>query len=172
MRRVSAYNYNTPTALNLVIEPPLARDLHGIPLHHPRPSPRHLDSHTEVFDADSGTITIPRYAVHEWRRAEAEGEESVVEEWTEPDDGEKEVFFRNLSGVVEDEGRRVSGWMLEWKLWVVFWRHDNWPVLWGRSWAARWVVTHAVLGAVVLLGWCMGWRGRYPEYTPRKVRSD
>lgn len=81
---------------------------------------------------DSGTVTVPRYRLHclgrgdtgapsllERDRAEVMfmqsggggvvrpevGEwdlELRVREWTEPNDGEKEVFFRNLAGVVSE----------------------------------------------------------------------
>ncbi|KAK6069067.1 hypothetical protein SCUP234_10857 [Seiridium cupressi] len=53
---------------------------------------------------DDGIVTVPRGAVHEWRRSRAaNGEEDlVVREWTHPGDGAKEVFFRNLNGMVLD----------------------------------------------------------------------
>lgn len=50
--------------------------------------------------AEDGIITVPVNARHEWRRVENGGEELVVREWTDPEDGEKEVFFRNLNSVL------------------------------------------------------------------------
>ncbi|KAH7039766.1 uncharacterized protein B0I36DRAFT_357160 [Microdochium trichocladiopsis] len=64
-----------------------------------------------------GVVIIPRGTVHEWRRSRAllsrspqgdgevqheEEEELVVKEWTDPKDGQKETFFRNLNGIILD----------------------------------------------------------------------
>lgn len=49
-----------------------------------------------------GTIRIDRFVAHEWKRASANGEEVVVQEWTDMADGAKEVFFRNLNSVIVD----------------------------------------------------------------------
>jgi hypothetical protein len=61
-----------------------------------------LNKTTRTFTPEDGIITVPRFASHEWRRANSEGEELVVKEWTGPVDGEKQIFFRNLSSVILD----------------------------------------------------------------------
>lgn len=106
-------------------------------------------------------VEVPRYARHEWRRAEryydvrrAIGgrcvkpsdvdEDVVVEEWTDPADLGKPLFFWNLNGVitgvVDDEVlsgaqravKKVLGsWWVELQLFVIFWDLDNWPVFVG-----------------------------------------
>ncbi|KUJ22664.1 uncharacterized protein LY89DRAFT_680778 [Mollisia scopiformis] len=53
-----------------------------------------LSHTTQTYTSTSGRITVPRYARHEWRRAFPDGPPLVVQEWTEPADGLKEVFFR------------------------------------------------------------------------------
>lgn len=46
-------------------------------------------------------VRVDRNVWHEWRRADIEaGEDVVVVERTDPEDGEKAVFFWNLNGVI------------------------------------------------------------------------
>jgi hypothetical protein len=120
----------------------------------------------------SGPITVPRGAVHEWRRSATErlDEEVVVREWTDPADGQKEVFFRGVNGIVLDALREGGGsWKmrtLELDLMNLFWRMDNWPVVLG-GWAPAWMqgaATRFVLGASVLVGQVLGDKGVYAEY--------
>src|SRR5690242_3345848 len=62
-----------------------------------------LNGVTNTYTSSDGVITVPRYARHEWRRApEIEEDELVVKEWTDPEDGEKEIFFRNLNSAILD----------------------------------------------------------------------
>ncbi|KAI2606561.1 hypothetical protein GGR54DRAFT_652759 [Hypoxylon sp. NC1633] len=127
-----------------------------------------------------GVVRVPRGVVHEWRRAdgggegegvEGEGEELVVWEWTEPRDGKKEVFFRNLNGLVldaaahGDEGGMWSAALLQLELWNLFSRADNYPVVLGSGWVGA-AVTKTLMGAAVVLGWVLGCRGVYEEYGP------
>ena len=79
---------------------------------------------SRIYTARDGTAQIPRYARHEWMRfdrpahllsrgqreaqeayfrehgkkeiEEMQGEDLIAEEWTDPADGQKEMFFRNL----------------------------------------------------------------------------
>ncbi|KAI2462944.1 hypothetical protein F4781DRAFT_156802 [Annulohypoxylon bovei var. microspora] len=132
-----------------------------------------------VVGCAEGVVTVPRGVVHEWRRADVEGEgvvedgkrgggegeELVVREWTEPKDGAKEVFFRNLNGLVLDASGG-GGWrstLLELELWNLFWRADNYPVVWNAGWVGG-VATKVLMGAAVALGWVLGCRGVYEEY--------
>ncbi|KAI0376285.1 hypothetical protein F5Y04DRAFT_273873 [Hypomontagnella monticulosa] len=130
---------------------------------------------------DGGVITVPRGVVHEWRRADGEGEEEngeeelVVREWTEPKDGAKEVFFRNLNGLIldatagEGKGKEMSAWgeaVLTLELWNLFWRADNYPVVAGPGLVGG-VATRVVMGAAVALGWVLGCRGVYEEYSSK-----
>ncbi|KAI1136902.1 hypothetical protein F5Y05DRAFT_414624 [Hypoxylon sp. FL0543] len=91
----------------------------------------------------------------------------VVREWTQPRDGAKEVFFRNLNGLILDaaEGGRRGVW-LELELWNLFWRADNYPVVLGSGWVGG-VATKVVMGVAVALGWVVGCQGVYEEYSAR-----
>ena len=89
----------------------------------------------------------------------------VVREWTEPRDDAKEVFFRNLNGLILDatEGVQRGGALLELELWNLFWRADNYPVILGSGLVGG-VATKVVMGAAVGLGWVLGCKGVYEEY--------
>jgi len=105
-------------------------------------------------------IQIPKYARHNWGRAREYlanhrpscvrprfpadiDDEVVVEEWTDPADGGKALFFWNLNGVIQAPSnttlpplQQFARWMLgrwwvEFQLWNLFWELDNWPVVLG-----------------------------------------
>lgn len=62
-----------------------------------------LDGQVRTISAsDAQTeVRVDRNVWHEWRRADVEGNEDVVVvERTDPEDGEKAVFFWNLNGVI------------------------------------------------------------------------
>jgi hypothetical protein len=104
-------------------------------------------------------IRVPRYARHNWGRTEHlissnnstffDGgnklpedwsDEVIVEEWTEPSDLGKPLFFWNLNGVItapEDSilllrqnlARFLLGsWWVPFQLFVIFYELDNWPI--------------------------------------------
>lgn len=73
---------------------------------------------------------------------------------------------------------------LTWQLFVVFWGLDNWPVIlssseipvlgaiigmFGMGAWFEWVVTHVVLLSAVVLGWVVGLKSVYGEYTPERL---
>jgi hypothetical protein len=161
-------------------------------------------------------LEVPKYARHNWQRAEvyysfrrAMGslnvkledvdEEVVVEEWTDPSDLGKPLFFWNLNGVVTAPADSVilslpqrivkaglMGWWIPFQLFVIFWELDNWPVFLklrgamgdlGRlSYINRYVeriveyaVTFVVLFAAKLLGWLAGVRAVERSRTPEEL---
>ncbi|KAF4453377.1 Dolichyl-phosphate-mannose-- mannosyltransferase 2 [Fusarium albosuccineum] len=93
---------------------------------------------TAVFTKDDGVITIPRYTIHQYSRADntEEGKagktmDLMVREWTDPADGDKEVFFRNIISLLKDKKDTVSGTIgMLFSIMVVAWAHDNYPVFW------------------------------------------
>ena len=162
-----------------------------------------------VYTATDGLAEVPRYARHEWMRFDRpaallsqrqrevqeawmreQGEDAVekyrgmdlvAEEWTDPADGEKEVFFRNLFSVTSETKYKKS-WF--WGLWTaltvmcVMWELDNYLVLvdfggWKGGWrerVERWV-SYAVMGAAAFLGGVVGCRAVDEEYTPVHLRD-
>jgi len=135
---------------------------------------------TKIYTRESGTVQIDKYVVHEWRRAFDEGEEVMVQEWTDPADGAKEVFFRNLNSVIPDaemsrEGlaKWISlGWWVELQILVIGAGMDNYPVflqLLGTGVGMR-MMTAMFLWIVTQLGSLLGLRTWYEEYTPARLR--
>ena len=105
------------------------------------------------------TIEVRRYAFHNWGRLEHYNdtarsgrgvqknvlpedwsEEVVVEEWTDPSDIAKPLFFWNLNGIITAPGGTVlpkqqaaakalfGSYWIDLQLFFVFWELDNWPV--------------------------------------------
>ncbi|KAM0189657.1 hypothetical protein ACHAPA_006356 [Fusarium lateritium] len=141
-----------------------------------------VGNHTAVFSKDDGIITIPRYTIHQFMRADKTEQgkvgkdvDLIVREWTEPGDGDKEIFFRNMISLVMDKKSTTLGTVdMLLSVMVVFWYHDNYPVFWkgpelfgtGVQERARRVVTYSVMGCLVLIGRIIGCKPQYPEYTP------
>ncbi|KIW18810.1 hypothetical protein PV08_03099 [Exophiala spinifera] len=165
-----------------------------------------LGSRVRAYGSEDGVIEVPRFTVHEWHRVwqddggggddpdDPDGQDDqddqevvdlVVREWTVPEDGQKEVFFRMLNSFLTEDApaslyelpvpvpRVAHSWIEQWvvalQLNCIFWTCDNWPLLLGRdSGFVSWIATHLVLRASVALGSVLGLRGRYKEYVGEK----
>ncbi|KAH8725036.1 hypothetical protein GQ44DRAFT_749777 [Phaeosphaeriaceae sp. PMI808] len=175
-----------------------------------------LDGTTQILstktEGANTIITVPKYARHNWGRAEHWlatrqdahapddidlDDDVVVEEWTDPKDIGKPLFFWNLNGVInapqtrrtasQRVAKRVLGaWWIEFQLFVIFWHLDNWPVVGGeyRQFGARvfgermgggvqrgaeYVVTFVVLFAAKVLGWMVGIYAVEKGRTPKEL---
>ncbi|EMT63090.1 hypothetical protein FOC4_g10013294 [Fusarium odoratissimum] len=113
---------------------------------------------TAIFSKDDGIITIPRYTIHQYMRADKTDEgkagkdvDLIVREWTEPGDGDKEVFFRNMISLIMDKKDGALG-----------------PEVFGEvvQQRVRGAVTYSLMGCLVLFGRLIGCKPQYPEYTP------
>ncbi|RVX72605.1 hypothetical protein B0A52_04001 [Exophiala mesophila] len=142
------------------------------------------------YSAQDGIIQVPRYAVHEWQRVphSEDGEDLIVQEWTIPEDGDKEAFFRMLNSFLTEQepqklyhvhkvvrwmvGRWVEQWVVMLQLFAIFQAWDNYPVFLGddSGWIG-WLTTHLVLGIASMAGLLIGVRGDYPEYTGEQTKS-
>lgn len=117
-----------------------------------------IDLSTGQRVQESLIIEVPRYARHNWGRLENRivanrpqthrrqmwpedwTEEVVVEEWTDPADISKPLFFWNLNGIItapsdlvlskrQQIAKYILGrWWMDLQLFVVFWELDNWPI--------------------------------------------
>ncbi|EWY90052.1 hypothetical protein FOYG_07678 [Fusarium oxysporum NRRL 32931] len=96
---------------------------------------------TAIFSKDDGIITIPRYTIHQYMRADKTDEgkagkdvDLIVREWTEPGDGDKEVFFRNMISLIMDKKDGALGTVgMLLSVMTVCWSHDNYPVFLERT---------------------------------------
>jgi hypothetical protein len=175
-----------------------------------------INLRTGMLEKKGLVVKVDKYVRHEWKRADAwyarrrsvgakiarpedVGEEVVVEEYTDPSDLGKPLFFWNLNGIItatEDGGLTVmqrvvrfvvGGWWIHFQLLVVFWELDNWPVFWDLRGMMRqflglgpWVCWHVgrrleyamtfvVLFAAKVLGWCIGVRAVEQRRTPDEL---
>ncbi|KIW31170.1 uncharacterized protein PV07_02839 [Cladophialophora immunda] len=142
-----------------------------------------LGNRCAVYRAEDGAIEVPRYTVHEWRRiaGDEEQEDLVVREWTVPEDGQKEIFFRMLNSFLTETHpsslytppamipkwvqTRIEHWVVALQLFCIFCSWDNWPVLIGEDngWVS-WAATHLVLRVSLAIGFVLGLRGTYSAY--------
>ena len=153
---------------------------------------------TKVYTPKDGILKIERGVVHEVKRApvqyldpekeaekggrelwgglgaEVEEEEVLtIQEWTDPADGEKEIFFRNLNSAVLDGEKTLPTtlipleWWVQWQVLVIAARWDNYPVIFsaGNDGTSR-MVTSIVLKVLAMVGLIFGLKAIYPEYTP------
>ena len=133
-----------------------------------------LGAVTRSFTAASGIITVKRGTIHEWRRDPSDDTVLVVEESTDPADGQKELFFRNLSSALLDMTATPSrapaplgiptGWWINLQLFVIFKAFDNYPVL--NTGPAGTFFTHSALYFAGIMGLLLGVKAVYNEYTP------
>ncbi|KAK5946121.1 hypothetical protein PMZ80_000261 [Knufia obscura] len=134
-----------------------------------------LDGVLKLVTPDDGPQRVDRFVVHEFMRAdyskpvdEKDPGEVVTEEWTDPADGVKHVFFRNLFGILEDSKAYWKSWTYLQAAYVAA-HCDDWrQVVPGRlSWAS----THAIYAAVRGVGGVLGLKLWQEEYTPEELRS-
>jgi hypothetical protein len=175
-----------------------------------------VSSSTGHLVAKGLVVKVPKYARHEWKRAEAlfnlrsrnggaiarpedVDEEVVVEEWTDPADLGKPLFFWNLNGVITAPSDTtlsvpqrmvklvLGGWWIPFQLFVIFWELDNWPVFLGlrgymgpylgeAPWVYRYVegpaeyaISFIVLFVAKVLGWLVGVRAVEKRRTPTEL---
>ena len=100
----------------------------------------------------------------------------MVEEWTDPADGQKEVFFRNLNSVILDAERTVPSripvaWWVEWQIMVICHGMDNFPVF-VKNEALMSIVTHLLLTTAMCIGLCLRLKPHYNEYTPKLLLDE
>ncbi|KAM7216781.1 hypothetical protein V8F06_007891 [Rhypophila decipiens] len=143
-----------------------------------------VGDHTATFTKDDGVITIPRLVLHEVRRADNveqgrawKDTDLVMREWTDPADGDKVIFFRNIMSLIKDEKKTLLGKISTGlSIVVVAQAHDNYPVIWkgptvlgkGFQQTVRRYLTFSVMAVVGFVGRLVGCRSEYEEYTPQR----
>ena len=120
------------------------------------------------------------YREHDKAEIEAlKREEVIAEEWTDPADEQKEIFFRNIfSTMLEPQYNYDASWLGE--LWrtlqvmCVMWELDNYVALvdfggWKGGWRklVEAALTYIVMGLLMMLGRICGCKGVNEEYLPK-----
>ncbi len=107
------------------------------------------------------------------------GEDVIAEEWTDPADGQKEIFFRNIFSTLLEpqykaEVSRLGELWRTLQIMCVMWELDNYVVFvdlegWRGGWRAltEMAFTYAFMGCLMLLGRLFGCRAVHEEYTPK-----
>ena len=164
---------------------------------------------SKVYTAKDGVAKVPRYARHEWMRFDRpaqllsrvereaqeaylrdckkeeierlKGEDLIAEEWTDPADGQKEVFFRNIFSTLlepqyESNTSRLGELRRMLQIMCVMWELDNYLVFvdfggWRGGWRAlvEALFTYTVMGCLMILGRFFGCRAVSEEYTPKHL---
>jgi len=134
-----------------------------------------LDGLTKLVTPADGPQKVERFVVHEFMRADCdkpandkEPGEVITEEWTDPSDGVKHVFFRNIFSTLEDAEKFWRSWTYLQALYVAA-HSDDWvQVVPGRF---AWMATHTLYFGVRGVGRLIGLRPWYQEYTPENLWS-
>ncbi|KAK4980896.1 hypothetical protein LTR66_010298 [Elasticomyces elasticus] len=157
-----------------------------------------FEQEIHLIGPDAGTVVVETGVRHCWGRADsvialsmseqvADGRDGdvVVEERTDPVDGQKEVFFRNLNSVLlEPALPHVPSWMDGlWKellLLLIFATLDNYPVMLDlRKWGTPSTNLDRVLEKSIavrsgryvekMIGWILQIESVSKEYTPDEL---
>ena len=134
-----------------------------------------VDGITSIIDSSSGEICIPKGVVHAWGLTDDCDEELIIWERTEPMDGEKQIFFRNLISSLVDSslGNPFSVQSLQRRLslrdllqfFVTFRALDNYPLIWNGF--GRRSISYLMLNIGDFCGRTFfGLKPFYFEYTP------
>jgi mannose-6-phosphate isomerase-like protein (cupin superfamily) len=138
-----------------------------------------VGSETRCLSKLDGLITIEQHVLHEWKRNPENSEPLIVEEWTDPADGQKELFFRNLCSSILDITANPSrapppiginlDWWITLQLLMIFREYDNYPVIYSGFMARP--ITYISLFIMTILGKILGLQANYREYTYTKADS-
>lgn len=129
-----------------------------------------LNGVSKMVGPEDGQIVILPWTPHRWEVLGTESTPTVVLERTEPADGRKEAFFRNLLSLLIDYGGFPPGLQVM----KIFADYDNYPCGLGA-----WMGWRGVRGGIVRItkgaGWVAGLAGyssMYQEYMPRGLYAS
>ncbi|KAF9728822.1 hypothetical protein PMIN02_001359 [Paraphaeosphaeria minitans] len=131
-----------------------------------------LGSTWKVFTPEDGEIKIPRMVVHDICRAdrdakpgEGDDEDMIIEEWSDPFDGAKEMFFRHIFSVTVDKD--VFGWKLPLQQLLIMISADGYIEI--VPGPAGWYITHGLYAALKPVTKLLGLKPFHDEYTPSRL---
>jgi len=133
-----------------------------------------LDGVTKVVGPEDGTQRVDKFIVHEFMRADKDSREEekdigdvITEEWTDPMDGAKHVFFRNAFSTLQDGDKYWKSWTMVQALFICT-EYDNFIVI--LPGALSHTTTHVLYSVLRLAGRLLGLRAWCDEYTPASLR--
>lgn len=134
-----------------------------------------LNGVAKTVGPDDGPQRVDKFVIHEFMRAdidkpddEKDAGDVVTEEWTDPSDGAKHVFFRNIFSRLEEPDQGWMPWIFLQVLFMVV-HNDNFIVFVpGRL---TFIFTHAVYSVINVVGRICGFRKWHKEYTPKNLRQ-
>ncbi|KAF2260495.1 hypothetical protein CC78DRAFT_536369 [Lojkania enalia] len=133
-----------------------------------------LGSTYRVVGPDDGEVLIPKFMVHDVMRAdvdakpsESDDEELWLEEWSEPVDGSKELFFRHVFSIMTDKEK--FGWKMPLQLLLTLMYTDGYLLI--VPGPAKWYVTHGLYAALKPVARWFGLKPFYEEYTPERLQD-
>jgi mannose-6-phosphate isomerase-like protein (cupin superfamily) len=134
-----------------------------------------IDGLEKVMTPQDGIQSVKVGQVHDFMRADmgiqgegSDQEDVVIEEWTDPEDGLKQVFFRNLLGVIEDSETYWKKYTPIQAL-LVMSRYDNYAQI--VPGVLSKFATHAAFAVARALAPLLNLQPWYPEYTPESLRK-
>ncbi|KAH9843625.1 uncharacterized protein C8Q71DRAFT_729325, partial [Rhodofomes roseus] len=113
---------------------------------------------------EDGQLEISAWTPHRWETLEADVE-TIVWERTDPNDGQKELFFRNLMSLVNDH----KGLPPVLQTFKIFSDYDNYPIREAQWQLALRSLIVWMTSAMGFLATLAGYRSVYKEYTPRRL---
>lgn len=134
-----------------------------------------LDGVSRIVIPEDGPIKVDKFVVHEFMRTdrdrpddEKDDGEVITEEWTDPADGQKHIFFRNVFSILQDQERHWGRWAYLQALFTVS-HYDNFILIAPGNLA--YPVAHALYAGVKLVGWMAGLKPWIVEYTPNNLKE-
>lgn len=133
------------------------------------------DGVVEVVTPDDGPQCVDRFVVHDFWRADRYLPEEdkdtgdvITEEWTDPKDGIKQVFFRNVFSVLQDAEKYWGWWTYLQALTVISTYDEFLDILPGRL---SYTTTHILYAGVRAITPLIGLSPWHEEYTPTGLRE-
>ena len=134
-----------------------------------------LGGTTKLVTPQDGPVRVEKFLVHEFMRADwdkpdekKDPGEVITEEWTDPADGIKHVFFRNIFSTLQDSEKYWKGWTYLQALLTAATYDDYIQVVPGRL---SYISTHVLYASVRGVGGILGLRAWHDEYTPESLRT-
>lgn len=130
---------------------------------------------SRIVTPEDEVVRVDKFVLHEFMRAdidksddEKDPGEVITEEWTDPADGSKHVFFRNVFSTIQDSERYWGRWTFLQALYVMA-TYDNYiEIVPGRF---SYLSTHASYLGIRFISRLVGLRPWCEEYTPESLRA-